>query len=110
MRVAIHVDQLSAKVPGGIGTYIANLVPALADLPDTDITLFHCRDLCFPVPDPFPQLRLREAGRLPQQLHLTAEAAQELHVRVRLRATRARVRASVHPALAPVTPLSVRAG
>ncbi len=30
MRVAAHVDQLFFTVPGGVGTYIRNLVPALA--------------------------------------------------------------------------------
>lgn len=43
MRIAFHVDQLSAKVPGGIGTYIRELVPALAALPNTDLVLFHCK-------------------------------------------------------------------
>lgn len=43
MKVAMHVDQLSAAVPGGIGTYIRELVPALADLPDTGLVLFHSK-------------------------------------------------------------------
>ena len=28
--VAIHIDQLWFQTPGGIGTYIRNLVPALS--------------------------------------------------------------------------------
>lgn len=47
-RVAIHVDQLWSRAPGGIGTYIRNLLPALgrAD-PALQIELFHSR---FPSP------------------------------------------------------------
>jgi hypothetical protein len=30
MKAALHVDQLFFTVPGGVGTYIRNLVPALA--------------------------------------------------------------------------------
>jgi len=46
--VAIHVDQLWSRAPGGIGTYIRNLLPALgrAD-PALQIELFHSR---FPSP------------------------------------------------------------
>ncbi len=44
MKIAIHVDQLFFQAPGGIGTYIRNLVPALARRdPSLDITLFHSR-------------------------------------------------------------------
>jgi len=44
MRVAVHVDQLFFDVPGGIGTYIRNLVPALARQdPSLRLTLFHSR-------------------------------------------------------------------
>jgi glycosyltransferase involved in cell wall biosynthesis len=42
--VAFHVDQLFYPAPGGIGTYIRNLVPALARQdPSLEITLFHAR-------------------------------------------------------------------
>jgi len=42
--VAIHVDQLWFQTPGGIGTYIRNLVPAMARQdPALDIRLFHAR-------------------------------------------------------------------
>lgn len=42
--VAFHVDQLFFRVPGGIGTYIRELVPALAAAdPGLAITLFHAR-------------------------------------------------------------------
>jgi glycosyltransferase involved in cell wall biosynthesis len=44
MRVAAHVDQLFFTVPGGVGTYIRNLVPALAGRdPSLEVTLFHSR-------------------------------------------------------------------
>lgn len=42
--VAIHVDQVFFRAPGGIGTYLRNLVPALARRdPGLDIRLFHTR-------------------------------------------------------------------
>ncbi|TMK64379.1 MAG: glycosyltransferase family 4 protein, partial [Actinobacteria bacterium] len=42
--IAIHVDQLWFQTPGGIGTYIRNLVPAMARRdPSLDIRLFHAR-------------------------------------------------------------------
>ena len=42
--VAIHVDQLFYRVPGGIGTYVRHLLPALrAADPDLDLSLFHAR-------------------------------------------------------------------
>lgn len=37
--VAFHVDQLFSPAPGGIGTYIRELVPRLAK--EADVTLFH---------------------------------------------------------------------
>jgi glycosyltransferase involved in cell wall biosynthesis len=44
VRVAAHVDQLFFNVPGGVGTYIRNLVPALAGRdPSLEVTLFHAR-------------------------------------------------------------------
>ena len=44
MKVALHVDQLFFAVPGGVGTYIRNLVPALARRdPSLEVTLFHAR-------------------------------------------------------------------
>jgi glycosyltransferase involved in cell wall biosynthesis len=43
-RVAFHVDQVFYRVPGGIGTYVRELVPALrAADPTLDLTLFHAR-------------------------------------------------------------------
>lgn len=40
--VAIHIDQLYSPTPGGIGTYVRQLVPALArQAPGMDIKLFH---------------------------------------------------------------------
>ncbi len=42
--VAIHVDQLFFQAPGGIGTYVRNLVPALARQDASlDVKLFHSR-------------------------------------------------------------------
>jgi len=42
--LAVHVDQLFYPTPGGIGTYVRNLVPALrAADPELDIALFHAR-------------------------------------------------------------------
>jgi glycosyltransferase involved in cell wall biosynthesis len=44
VKVALHVDQLFASVPGGIGTYIRNLVPSMAAHdPSLDLVLFHSR-------------------------------------------------------------------
>ena len=42
MKVGIHVDQLWASAPGGIGAYTRELVQALAELDDgPEIVLFH---------------------------------------------------------------------
>jgi glycosyltransferase involved in cell wall biosynthesis len=42
--VAVGVDQLWYDVPGGVGTYIRNLIPAmLAREPSLDVALFHSR-------------------------------------------------------------------
>jgi glycosyltransferase involved in cell wall biosynthesis len=41
---AIHADALWFDLPGGVGTYIRNLVPAMrARDPSLDVTLFHAR-------------------------------------------------------------------
>ena len=42
MKVAVHVDQLFGPAPGGIGTYIRELVPELA-AQGAEVTLFHSR-------------------------------------------------------------------
>jgi glycosyltransferase involved in cell wall biosynthesis len=40
--VAFHIDQLFYPAPGGIGTYIEELIPALLEAdPGLDVTLFH---------------------------------------------------------------------
>ena len=41
---AVHVDQLFYRIPGGIGTYVRRLLPALAtaDAP-VDLSVFHAR-------------------------------------------------------------------
>lgn len=41
MKVAIHVDQLWAQAPGGIGTYIRHLMPALRELEGVNPVPFH---------------------------------------------------------------------
>jgi glycosyltransferase involved in cell wall biosynthesis len=42
--VAVHADQLFARVPGGIGTYVRELLPALvAAEPTLEVTAFHAR-------------------------------------------------------------------
>lgn len=44
MRVALHADQLWFATPGGIGTYVRRLAPALlAEDPALDLSLFRCR-------------------------------------------------------------------
>jgi glycosyltransferase involved in cell wall biosynthesis len=41
---AISVDQLWYEVPGGVGTYVRNLIPAMTRRdPAVDLTLFHAR-------------------------------------------------------------------
>ena len=42
MRVAVHVDQLWFSAPGGIGTYVRQLVPELSAA-GADLTLFRSR-------------------------------------------------------------------
>ena len=57
MKVAVHVDQLFAPVPGGIGTYVRNLVPSMATHdPSLELVLFHSR---FASPEP-PERWMRE--------------------------------------------------
>jgi glycosyltransferase involved in cell wall biosynthesis len=57
MRVAFQVDQLFFQAPGGIGTYIRNLAPALAARDASlELVLFHAR---FPDPDA-PERWLRD--------------------------------------------------
>ncbi len=42
--VAFHVDQLFSPAPGGVGTYVRNLLPALARQdPSLDVRPFHAR-------------------------------------------------------------------
>ena len=44
MKVALHVDQLYSPTPGGIGTYIRELAPALIRYdPSLELVLFHSR-------------------------------------------------------------------
>jgi glycosyltransferase involved in cell wall biosynthesis len=54
MKVALQVDQLFLNAPGGIGTYIRNLVPALANRdPSVEMTLFHSRFDSSEPPEPW---------------------------------------------------------
>ena len=54
--VAFHVDQLFFAAPGGIGTYVRRLIPAMAARdPSLEIKLFHAR-----FPDPVPERWMRE--------------------------------------------------
>ncbi len=60
MKAAFQVDQLWFSAPGGIGTYVRELAPAMAGEEGVDLTLFHCR---FPEPGPvwlkgFPTLEI----------------------------------------------------
>jgi glycosyltransferase involved in cell wall biosynthesis len=56
-RVAVHADQPFARAPGGIATYVRNLVPAIAARdPSVRLTLFHAR---FPSPEP-PERWMRD--------------------------------------------------
>jgi glycosyltransferase involved in cell wall biosynthesis len=44
VRLAFQADQLWFRTPGGIGTYVRELAPALAtEDPSLDLRLFHCR-------------------------------------------------------------------
>jgi glycosyltransferase involved in cell wall biosynthesis len=44
VKVAFQIDQLWFSAPGGIGTYVRELVPALeAEDPSMALTRFHCR-------------------------------------------------------------------
>jgi len=54
MRVAIHADQPYFRAPGGIGTYLRNLVPALARRESgLELTLFHARFAASEPPEPW---------------------------------------------------------
>jgi len=55
--VAIQVDQLFYRVPGGIGTYVRRLLPALrAASPELDLSVFHSR-FARAVPEELEDLR-----------------------------------------------------
>jgi glycosyltransferase involved in cell wall biosynthesis len=54
--LAFHADQCFYPVPGGIGTYVRRLVPALAALdPSLEVALFHAR-----FPDVRPERWMRD--------------------------------------------------
>jgi glycosyltransferase involved in cell wall biosynthesis len=64
---AVSIDQLWYDVPGGVGTYIRNLIPAMtAREPSVELTMFHAR---FERPDPDePWLRGRRVVALPSSI------------------------------------------
>ncbi|HWO70707.1 MAG TPA: glycosyltransferase family 1 protein [Actinomycetota bacterium] len=63
MRVGIHVDQLFFRAPGGIGTYIRELLPALAKAdPSVELVAFHAR---FPGTPGEPWLRELRVEEIP---------------------------------------------
>jgi glycosyltransferase involved in cell wall biosynthesis len=52
--LAFHIDQLFYPTPGGIGTYVRSLIPAMAEAdPGLDIALFHARFGPSWVPEPW---------------------------------------------------------
>ena len=66
--LAFHVDQLFYPAPGGIGTYVRRLVPALAEAdPGLEIRLFHARFDRPEPPDPLtraiPSVALKQGIR-----------------------------------------------
>jgi glycosyltransferase involved in cell wall biosynthesis len=68
MKVALQIDQLFLNAPGGIGTYIRNLVPAMARRdPSLEMTLFHPRFESPEPPEPwiadYPTIQLRGTMR-----------------------------------------------
>jgi glycosyltransferase involved in cell wall biosynthesis len=64
VRVAAHVDQVFFDLPGGVGTYVRNLIPALtARDPSLEVRLFHAR--FDPPPDPEPWMRAFPIDELP---------------------------------------------
>ena len=63
--VALHVDQLFFRVPGGIGTYVRELIPALREADrELDLTAFHAS---FDGPAP-PELDRLRTIELPQSI------------------------------------------
>jgi glycosyltransferase involved in cell wall biosynthesis len=54
VRVGIHIDQVFFDVPGGVGTYVRNLIPALGGRdPSLELRLFHARFDPAPEPEPW---------------------------------------------------------
>jgi glycosyltransferase involved in cell wall biosynthesis len=70
IRVAVHADQAFAAAPGGIGTYLRELVPRLAGHPEVEITLFHSRFDRPPPEDWMHRLPTRGLGQPPRWLYL----------------------------------------
>jgi glycosyltransferase involved in cell wall biosynthesis len=67
MRIAAHVDQVFFDVPGGVGTYVRNLFPALAARdPSLEVRLFHAR--FEPAPDPEPWMTAFPVEEVPASI------------------------------------------
>jgi len=64
VKVAAQVDQVFFDVPGGVGTYVRNLIPALAARdPSLEMRLFHAR---FDAPaEPEPWMRAFPVDEVP---------------------------------------------
>lgn len=61
--VAFHADQLFYRIPGGIGTYVRELLPDLTEAdPSLDLTVFHAR-FGAPVPPELAPFRRVELDR-----------------------------------------------
>lgn len=69
MRIAVFADQLFYKQPGGIGTYLGNLLPGLAAcLPESQFLLIHHGS---EVARPFPDVERITMMRLPGSREVT---------------------------------------
>ena len=68
MRVGIFADQLNYAQPGGIGTYLHNLIPGLAERSDSSLLLFHHSKTR---PSLFPDLPKIEEAIIPHRRDLT---------------------------------------
>jgi glycosyltransferase involved in cell wall biosynthesis len=67
MRIAAHVDHVFFDVPGGVGTYVRNLFPALAARdPSLEVRLFHAR--FEPAPDPEPWMTAFPVEEVPASI------------------------------------------
>jgi len=64
--VGVHVDQLFLNIPGGVGTYVRELLPALSRQdPSLEVRLFHAR-FGDAVREPDPWMRALAMEELPE--------------------------------------------